>query len=199
MKQFTREEIMKVMLHKGYIVFDNNKPLNLNIVGIRSSDAAPNNFDDSICCFFRDNNLEWKFFQWKATTDPGLYWLLHPMNVEGTAILVEGQYRGAYKLGLHRGTYQALVQSKPLKVIRDFDRDNVLEFESNNIEEGFFGINIHRASSSHTSTQVDKWSAGCQVFSSPNDFNLFMSFVHQALHLYSNSFTYTLLNEKDFK
>ena len=33
------------------------------------------------------------------------------------------------------------------------------------VEEGIFGINIHRATgkSGSKSTRVDKWSAGCQV------------------------------------
>jgi hypothetical protein len=35
-----------------------------------------------------------------------------------------------------------------------------------NIGEGIFGINIHKAGSRvEGSTQIDKWSAGCQVFS----------------------------------
>ena len=45
-------------------------------------------------------------------------------NVKGTAILVPGQYRGAYKIGFHKGKYKALVQAKPVKLYIDNDKDN---------------------------------------------------------------------------
>ena len=37
---------------------------------------------------------------------------------------------------------------------------------------GVFGINHHRANSKTTSTQVDKWSAGCQVQPNPVLFDI---------------------------
>lgn len=186
------------MKDKGYAVFENGKPFNLNIVGIRANNPVPGSFDDMIYCFYKDRGNYIKF-AWPATTDPGLYYLQNPLNVDGTAILVPGQYRGAFKLGLHHGKYEALVQAKPLKVIRDIDRDSVLEFESKNIEEGMFGINIHRASNSHESKTVGKWSAGCQVFANPDHFRTFIELCKSSAKLYGNSFTYTLINEKDIK
>ena len=41
---------------------------------------------------------------------------------------------------------------------------------------GLFGINIHRATKweGKKSTQIDKWSAGCQVIAANDDFKLFM-------------------------
>ena len=60
---------------------------------------------------------------------------------------------------------------------------------------GLFGINHHKAGKS--STQVDKWSAGCQV--QPNEalFDIEMKIFKQAAANWGNSFTYTLLESKD--
>jgi hypothetical protein len=64
------------------------------------------------------------------------------------------------------------------------------------IDTGFFGINIHKAG--RASVQVDKWSAGCQVFAKSADFAEFMDLTEEAEKRYGNSFTYTLLLETDF-
>ena len=94
------------------------------------------------------------------------------MNVAGTAIMKEGQYRGAYKIGKHRGKYDALVQTGGrVTVWRDNNRDSTLDMADPS--EGYFGINIHKAGA--FSANVDKWSAGCQVFANTDDFNEFMS------------------------
>jgi len=114
------------------------------------------------------------------------------MNTKGTAILVPGQYSQAYKLGLHRGKYEALVQAKPVKVYRDNDKDSVYDMLPSSIDTGFFGINIHKAG--HDSTWVDDWSAGCQVFKRAADFEAFMSLVRKAAKIYGNLFTYTLFD-----
>ena len=63
--------------------------------------------------------------------------------------------------------------------------------------DGMFGINIHHASYHGTSTQVNKWSAGCQVIASIDDFNTLMSLANKSKKQYGNSFTYTLLDEQD--
>jgi hypothetical protein len=47
------------------------------------------------------------------------------------------------------------------------------------------------------STQIDKWSAGCQVIAANSDFKLFMEVVNKSAKLYGNSFTYTLVESND--
>ena len=96
------------------------------------------------------------------------------MNKLGAAILKNGQYIDAYKIGLHRGEYKALIEQKPVTVIRDYDRNAVLDFNNGKQETGNFGINIHRAGSKGTTINVDKWSAGCQVFENAEDFAKFL-------------------------
>jgi len=179
----------------GHRVFDGDADYDLNIVGIRSADKTPNVFNDTMTVSYRLKG-QWYTRSWAITTDPGIYWLNNPMRVAGTAILCPGQYRGAYKLGKHRGRYSALVQRGDMRIYRDADRDNELDLVDTSIVEGKFGINIHRASASRTSTRVDKWSAGCQVFANgPKDFAQFLSLCKKQVkhHPTWTKFTYTLL------
>ena len=187
-----------VLLKKGYTFFDNNTAYNVNIIGVRRvNGAAANKFDDTIVVVYRNKQKFWEVFTSDITTDPGLYWLENPMNVEGTAILVPNQYRGVYKRDLHQGKYEALCQRNgEVSVYRDDDRDRRHDMDPSTIETGFFGINIHKAG--RASTQVDKWSAGCQVFSRSEDYATFMDLTEEAAETHGNSFTYTLLLETDF-
>lgn len=184
------------MKQAGYRVFeDQAKDYNLNIIGVRSSGQEVNVFNDSLHVIWKYNN-RWSHWKFRITTDPGLHYLQNPVSGAGTAILKTGQYRGAYRLGRHRGKYEALVQVGPVTIIRDFDRDARLDFTGGREQTGIFGINIHRASSTHTSTQVDRWSAGCQVFADPGEFADFLKLCRLAVTNWGNSFTYTLLEDK---
>lgn len=185
--------ILRKMQEKGYVAFKKDHvPYNMNIVGIRSANREVNAFDDYLCWFYKYQG-QWTFRVYKATTDPGLYYLHHPSNVHGTAILKAGQYRGAYSLGLHRNRYTALKQVKPVTVVRDADRDASLDTVGGKEQTGLFGINIHRASAHHESPLVNNWSAGCQVIAHPNDFNELIAVCKKARLHWGNTFTYTLL------
>jgi len=189
------KDIIKVMTLKGYKVFESDdKPLNINYVGIRDTSGV-NKFNDWLVLFWKYKG-QWSSFYRPATTDPGTYWLNNPMNVEGTAILKEDQYRGAWKLGKHKG-YDALVQRKEVTVIRDGNKDGILDLAGYE-ETGFFGINHHRANAKNESTQVDKWSAGCQVTSDPHLYDIFIQLCKESEEIWGEGLTYTLLNIEDF-
>jgi hypothetical protein len=176
----------------GYAVFERDDlDYNLNIVGIRKTNSQANSFDDALWVGWKYKGA-WKSFQYPITTDPGTYYRLNPINVDGTAILAPGQYRKSHAIGLHRNSYSALVQVGTLKVYRDNNKNALLDHVNLTPASGT-GINIHHASNTGTSTVVDKFSAGCQVFSNINHFNEFMSFCTKARELWGNSFTYTLL------
>ena len=113
-------------------------------------------------------------------------------------MLVPNQYIGAYKLGMHRGQYRALVQDKAVKVYRDSNKNTILDYDECSIEEGIFGINIHRSNPLTYSKNVYKWSAGCQVFQDIVEYDLFIHLCRKAKQIYGNSFTYTLFTEEDF-
>jgi hypothetical protein len=188
--------ILLLMRLKRYKVYD--KPYQLNIVGIRNESTNPNKFDDTLYVFWKNDKNSWEGKFYTITTDPGTYWLKNPMSNLGAAILKEGQYIDAYKIGLHKGEYKALVQQKPVTVIRDYDRNAILDFNNGKEEKGNFGINIHRAGAKGSSINVDKWSAGCQVFENADDFANFLNLADKHSGLYGNNFTYTLVDERAY-
>ena len=194
---YTREQIEKAVKGKGYAWFEGTKDYDLNIVGVRNSvtgNKVTNLFDDKITVSYKLNG-EWQFHEWNATTDPGKKGVMEYHNAAGVARLVEGQYRGSHSIGLHQGKYKALKQAKPVKVYRDPNRD--LTYDETKIAEGIFGINIHRSSATGTSTYVENWSEGCQVFATVTDFDKFMALCEKASAIHGNSFTYTLIESSD--
>ena len=196
----TREFIESTIKSKGYSWFD-QKDYNLNIVGVRNSstgDEVTNSFDDKITLSYKVDG-EWRFHSFDCTTDPGRYWVENIMRVEGVACLKAGQYSGAYAIGLHRGKYDALRQQRNVTVYRDSNKDGCYDLDDDNTQTGLFGINIHRATAraGKTSTQVDKWSAGCQVIAANEDWNEFIEVCYKARDVWGNNFTYTLIESKD--
>ena len=196
---YTREQIEGAVKAKGYAWFDDasNKGFDVNIVGIRNSatgQVVTNAFDDTLTISYKENG-EWKFHSWPATTDPGKKGVLEYHNAAGVARLVEGQYRGSHSIGLHQGKYEALKQAKNVKVYRDANKD--LTYNEDKIQEGVFGINIHKAGVD--STYVENWSEGCQVFKKSADFDAFMIICNKSKNIHGNSFTYTLIESSDIK
>ena len=182
--------------NKGYAYFTNGA-YNINIIGVRASGAViTNSFDDILLIIYKTPTGTWNRQLYQITTDPGQFYMNKPCNSKGTAILVPGQYRGAYKIGLHRGKYKALCQNKPVKVYRDNNKDSVYDYDPNKLDEGMFGINIHKAGT--LSKRVDTWSAGCQVFASETEFKSFMNFCQKQIdNKKGETFTYTLFREED--
>ena len=195
---YTREQIEAALKAKGYVYFEDttNKSYDVNIVGVRNSSTGnkvTNLFDDMMTISYKDENGNWVYKEWMNTTEPGKKGVMQYHNVNGVARLVEGQYRGSYALGLHQGKYEALRQSKLVKVYRDKNKD--MTFDETKIDEGLFGINIHKAG--QDSTWVENWSEGCQVFKRVKDFDEFMKIVKKSSKIHGNSFTYTLIESKD--
>jgi len=196
---YTREQVEAALKAKGYVWFEdaNNKGFDVNIVGIRNSatgQKVTNVFDDYLTISYKENG-EWKFHIWPATTDPGKKGVMEYHNAAGVARLVEGQYRSSHTIRLHQGKYEALGQAKNVKVYRDANRDMVYNEEK--IQEGVFGINIHKAGAD--STYVENWSEGCQVFKKAADFEEFMKICRKSRDIHGNSFTYTLIESSDIK
>ena len=156
--KYTREQVEATLKAKGYVYFEdaNAKGFDVNIIGIRNSDTGQkvtNAFDDLLTLSYKDDAGVWKYHEWPATTDPGKKGVMEYHNAKGVARLVEGQYRGSHTIGLHQGKYEALRQQKNVKVYRDANRD--LSYDENKMDEGLFGINIHKAGAD--STYVENW------------------------------------------
>ena len=195
--KYTREQIETAVKSKGYAWFEGAKDYDVNIVGVRNSatgQTVTNAFDDAITVSFKIDGV-WQYKEWANTTDPGKKGVMEYHNAKGVARLVEGQYRGSHAIGLHQGKYEALKQAKAVKVFRDADRN--LTYSEDKIDEGIFGINIHKAGTD--STYVENWSEGCQVFKRVKDFEEFMAIIRKARDIHGNSFTYTLIESTDIK
>lgn len=195
--KYSKSQIENTLKSKGYIWFEDrlNKGYDLNIVGIRNSypdRIVTNKFDDVITVSYKISG-EWIYKEWEATTDPGKKGVMEFGNISGVARLVEGQYRSSYIIGKHQGKYEALRQYKPVKVYRDSNKD--LKFDEDRIEEGLFGINIHKAGVN--STLVENWSEGCQVFKRSSDFEEFMYICRESAKIHGPIFTYTLIASSD--
>jgi hypothetical protein len=201
-KSITYKDISEAYRTKGYRFFTG--AMDINLFGIRSSVPWAGQFDDLIGVAFTDLEGIHRVYLWDGTTDPSDQWLKTPMHKDGTLILLEGQYRGALKLGVHgrtwaSGGYKAFEQVEPMKYVRDNNKDNILDIEGNAVIEGVFKTNIHRAHKYKIVDRIGSYSAGCQVIQSPEDFVKAVKIgEEQVKRLGINSFTYTLFNEKDF-
>ena len=177
---YSIDHIKNSLQRKGYRFFENGD-YNVNIVGIRNSltkNKVTNKFDDLITVSYKVNG-KWQYHEFDCTTDPGTHWVENTISEDGVAILKEGQYSGSHKIRKHQGRYEALGQCKPVTVYRDDNRAT--------------------KHAGKKSTQIDKWSAGCQVIASNDDWTKFMKIMRKARDTWSNSFTYTLIQSKDIQ
>jgi hypothetical protein len=191
--KYSKDKIKAAVDKKGYKWFEGD--YNLNIVGVRNSDTGTvvtNAFDDKITVSYQVGG-EWVYKEWMNTTDPGTKGVKEYHNAAGVARLVPGQYINSHGLGLHQGKYEALKQFGKVKVFRDDNRD--MNYDETKIQEGIFGINIHKAGAN--STYVENWSEGCQVFKRAADFEEFMVIARKAASVGNSKFTYTLIESKD--
>jgi len=210
------EALIDYMNFKKYNVDDD-----INIVNIRSNITKAGDFDDLQILFYKDKD-KWYFIKFEVTTDPGIYYLINPMRKSGAAIVLEGQYWRVWKIGLHRGKYEALVQSKPIIVVRDNNKDAVLDMPGDDVwsvknnmdnndlkqlvyndittgkdvvlERGMFGINCHRASSYRILDKIGRYSAGCCVHKDPVLFKRFID--HVKVIAGNSSFDATWIDER---
>lgn len=192
----TLDNIIDEMYSLGYEV--DKRPYKLNIVGIRDSGISiPKNYSDNIAYFWYDDNGNLQGKVVEGTTTPSVYWLNNLMNPDGSAILKQGQYKDTYVIGLHRRRYEALVQNKPVTVIRDSDRNSILNYFGDT-QTGNFGINIHRSTAMWADEdEIGQDSAGCQVFRWRDDFNDMMAKARISKDRYGNVFTYTLIDKRE--
>lgn len=98
-----------------------------------------------------------------GTTDPGLPWLVSPMNPKGCGAIIEGFYEDLWTPGVHSDK-PALVQCGYANVDRDNDRNNQLDLRSNIFRVGPEAqFRVHRGGNGVPSRPVGKNSAGCWV------------------------------------
>ena len=215
--------IINIAAIKKYAIFKpiDGKPYNLNIWVVRSNTQHAGKFDDIMCVFYHDGRIN-RFDTYPITADPSDLSLMTMKNKLGCAVAKPGQYRAAYQFGKHNGKYEALVQNRPITVIRDYNRDAVLDVELNSyfrVHEytvgsskvidyyddnnklmfrenvGVFGCNIHRASAWKILESVGLYSEGCIVHQNPYKYNDFIDTVKKSMKYWGDRFTVTLITE----
>lgn len=192
----TADLLEAVYKSKGYQFFRDGD-FNLNIMGIRNSNPVVDTWEDIMVVSFKSGG-QWEIVTFDMTTYPGKFYMNAPINEKGTGYLVPDQYRGAWSTGIHNGHYLALIQMKPVRVYRDNNKDDVIDLDAKTIEQGLFGINIHKAWDGGASEGVGQSSAACQVIRDAKDFENFMAMVDLSKNAWGDSFTYTLFLSSDF-
>tara|TARA_R100000773_G_scaffold14301_1_gene13069 strand:- start:400 stop:981 length:582 start_codon:yes stop_codon:yes gene_type:complete len=191
-----KPKILNKIEKMGYKVFDDGD-YDLNIIGVRNLENNPNEYDDKLhVCYLLKGS--WREHIFQVSTDPGSYWLTKE-DYKGCAIYKHPQQaRGAYMIGKHCGKYDALVQVTPVEYWRDWNKDNKADFEdAGKVHKAKIGLNIHRSTTLDVgSHEVNRWSAGCIVFSRKNEFDIFMELCrNQVKHLNYRTFSFTLIAE----
>tara|TARA_R110000744_G_scaffold156744_2_gene272446 strand:- start:770 stop:1504 length:735 start_codon:yes stop_codon:yes gene_type:complete len=195
------KRIIGILKAKKYIIY--SQPYQLNMVGVRNKGTNPIKFDDRMYVFWKTDKNKWVGRDYAITTDPSTAWLKNPMNKVATAVLPNGQYVDAWKIGKHKGQYTALVQRKPFCVYRDYNRNAWLDFDVDSQTCGKFGINIHRGKprgaddGQGNTDDIGLYSAGCQVFRNYYCFtDEFIPMLQKQQQIYGNEdFTYTLIDK----
>ncbi len=209
----TIQQIKDVLAKKGYVFFDKGF-YNLNIIAVRENDVFDNTFSDTLYVIWNEPNQPEKMLQLPWTTLAGVYghggekdplkaWETGTPD-DGVAIILEGQYRGAFELVLV-GPYfpflEYFKQVKSLKYFRDNDKNGVVT--RGKIVEGNFSTHLHPMSAAGTDGLYvsapgwNPWSQGCN--GCPDlQFKKLLRLGKLAANLYGNIFTYTLIHAKDF-
>jgi putative chitinase len=171
--------IIAAMERKGYQIDRGQNEINIVYVEGINPDGTPNDHEENkwndLRLLIRFEGDEPRIIgKWAATTEPGRYYIDHPLNPGGAARVELGQYR-AWQVGIHRGDHEALVQTGgPVTVCRDTHRDGFRSTDDDVRQTGEFGINQHWG---YDLPEVDRASAGCLVGQSKIGHREFMALV----------------------
>ena len=144
----------------------------------RLNDDAFNVWNDSRFLIEFKNGKPEIVGAWEATTEPGRYYTMNPMNAGGAARIAFGQYK-SWQIGTHGAAdpHEALIQTGgTVTVYRDLNQDGTRT--GDRMDTGYFGINQHWGGDSHTS-DIGAWSAGCLVGRTRDGHQKFMALCKQ--------------------
>lgn len=194
-EDFTYEKVKKAMEKAGFKFFTGVN--DLNMIGVRSKNRMVDNWDDFFLLLWVDENGKKQIWvNDQFTTDPGIYYMQKKLlNPAGCGILARGQYRGVWKIGPHgKNKYEAFVQiGNKVKLYRDRNMNNIMDFDPKTIMEGYFGVNQHHG---YDSGKVGPNSAACQVHRYKKDLAFVLSMAKKQIKAgIGDSFSYTLLEE----
>ena len=202
------EKILAYMRHKGYTVC--NGPGEYNIVYLEGADADGRPNADTIDVW-NDRRLLIRHdtdgtarmvLNAMATTEPGLA-ATHSTAARkrgGVARIAIGQHT-AWKMGFHKQlvTHPALVQTQPLTVHRDYNRDG--RRTGDRLDVGLFGINQHSTRPGIRPKNVGRWSEGCLVGQTWEEHLNFIDLLRTDVRFQADKdfvFTTTVIDTTDF-
>jgi len=188
----TLDRVKGYMKRRGFEIY--SRPYELNIVSLRNKDYT---FTDEIHVFYKINARNWNYHIYEGITDSATIWQGIPPFPKTPLLLKEGQYKNAYKIGRHKGKDIALVQVKPVTVLKGFNR--VPPFTTGTVLNGLFGIDIITIADTTGDIKVAKEDEGCQVVLSNESFQEFMESCIKHQQLYGNEFSYTLIDFRGMK
>ncbi len=204
-------QLKTICQKKGYAFFENGD-YNLNIIFVRKDDIFDNRFSDTLYIAFKINGI-WQLLTIPCTTLAGTLGVGGEQNpltgtqtgtgVSGTAVIVEGQYRGVYQfIDTYTGWlwYPYFAQIKSMKYYRDNDKNG--RISRGQIYEGNYATNLHRMSNNGIISEFVNfwnvgWSQGCMGSIEP-EFKKMLPIVREAVKRYGDKFTMTLLHQNDF-
>jgi len=186
--KISKQYILDLFAQHNYEVKYDDYP---NIFGIRNCYEFTNKFDDVIGVFWGKNQID-NILYYPATTDPGLFFAKNPIDGKRTAVMVAGQYKNVYAVGKHKGKYTALRQIRPIDFYQDGNRDNKID-RTAPIKSQLIYANIHSTRDDMIITEVNKFSAACQVIQHWADFLEFMEIFINSKH---KEFNYALFDKQ---
>jgi hypothetical protein len=139
----------------------------INFFGFRNMDDIDKNLWNDYIGYFTENEIGIMH----GTTDPSTYYVKHPMNPDGLAVLCNGAHPDIWTKGPHgKSQYLTLVNTSTVpgcKTQKVWRLDKNLNFILNEdgtrkVFEGYFGCNFHHQNVNPEDT-IGIWSAGCQV------------------------------------
>jgi hypothetical protein len=155
------DAIVSASLFRGYTWHPGvlRRSWDVYLCGIRMA-ATRDAWDDVLVALWLDDGGNRSGVAVRGTTDPGV---TSSPRSDGMAVLLEGQYRGSHRLGLHRNdpNRPALVQHGGIRIGRDARRGRDGEWVPGPPQSGM-GINIH-CPHRDRSAVVAAASEGCQV------------------------------------
>lgn len=195
------DKIKEAYQKKGYVFYDTGN-FNLNMGFIRENDNFTDRLTDTFFIAYRDALGIKRCFYCAATTKAGISpALLNPKVVagmKGVAVIVPGQYRGAYRfVDSYVGwlKYPYFQQVRPVKLWRDPNGD--LKIDKEHVQEILAGINIHRMSGiGMIGGILSNWSEGCCGFDELN-WREALPIFRASVKAYGEIFTETILEASD--
>ena len=148
-----------------------------NLFGIRNSNNMSEDIWNDILGLFTKLG---KVYTWLGTTDPGVKATMQG-KADGAAHLCIGFHKDIWQIGIHgkhnpNYAHTALIQTgNKVKIWRDKNKNFVNDEPT--YEEGWYGINWHRASKWQNSPTIGNYSAGCQVTQDIDDFEFALDII----------------------